>query len=534
MGYTGTSIPIPVGQLGLRTDDAMTSLPANALIKANNISVYSGSIEKVQGSLKYNQVALSSAVVSVFDWWPNPSAQRCVAVTSDGKIWKDSGNRTFNGGVAITDLATTVSTDAMMVSGGQEANNNQKKLFIFTGGAAQIQVLENDDLSTTNIAIPSPDWSVANFPTYGIIYQNRLCVFGCSTNRHRVYFSKPDNHEDFTAATTKQSDVFPGEGDGLTTAIVYRGLLFLFKRPFGVYVIDGRDPDDGNWTVIKYSDSFGVNSPNSVLQILSDLVIANSFGSYTSLQATDAFGNFEAGDILANNLIEEYIGTLFNNAGIPFSQCVYYPEKKVSYFTGQKTSTSTERNLMLLMDVARQQLRASIDTKERPNCLGLRRDSDLVQKPFYGDINGFVWLMEQNTYNRDGVPYIGEFQTAYTDFSFASSELGSKNKIFDFLEVNYIATGNNDFYCDVYVDGQFRQTLKFTQFYGNELDSFILDQDTLAGDPSGSRYRQPLKSTTGNRISFRFYNNGFNESFKIERIIVSFRLSAEQLYSYQK
>lgn len=188
---------------------------------------------------------------------------------------------------------------------------------------------------------------------------------------------------------------------------------------------------------------------------------------------------------------------------------------------------------MLVLDVARQQLRPSIDTKERPNCLSLRRDTEKILRPMYGDKDGYVWLMDQPTYNRNGEPYTGEFQTAYTDFSFASGELGSKNKLFDFIEVNYVATGNNEFYCDVFVDDSFRQTLTFRQFYGYELDLFVLDVDSLAGDPSGARNRKPLKSCTGNRISFKFYNNNYNEAFKIERIIVSFRVSAEQVYANQ-
>lgn len=48
--------------------------------------------------------------------------------------------------------------------------------------------------------------------------------------------------------------VFPGESDGLLSAYVYRGMLFLFKSS-GVYVLDGRDPSTANWTLNRYSDS---------------------------------------------------------------------------------------------------------------------------------------------------------------------------------------------------------------------------------------------------------------------------------------
>lgn len=676
MAYSGTSIPIPLGEVGLRTDAPSTSLPPNALIKANNVSMYSGKIEKSKGTTVYNPAALTDSVVAIFDWWPDSDNQRVIALTEDGKIWRDNGDRTFNGTTPIEDLATAISTDTHMVAGGQEESGAEKKLFILTG-AAQVQIIEGDAAATRDINLPSPDWDTSDFPTFAIPYQGRMCMMGSTADPHRIYFSSVDDHENFvgtnfpnnrwelwamrgggdidltgtiqagsdvnifttlsgegflaqgqlkfneftlnitqaftgspvftyeywngtvfTALTvTTPADfsvtglttvsfnppanwvvgdgteggnnnyysirvlastapatvvkanqltvtnstfsvsqptfaIFPGEGDGILCAAVYRGLMFIFKRPFGVYVLDGRDPLSSNWQVSKYADSFGVESPHSVLQVLTDLIAANSSGSYTSLQASNAFGDFVAGDILANNLIENYIRSIFNNGGLQKSQCVYYPEKKVAYFTGQSSSADV-RNQMLCMDVGRNVLRPSIDTKEKPNCISLRRDSGNVQRPFYGDENGFIWLMDQETYNKGGQPYLGEFQTAYTDFSFASPEMGGKNKIFDFLEVNYLATGNNDFFCDVFVDGSMRQTLSFTQKYGAVLDSFILDVDRLAGDPDGSRNRKPLKSCTGNKISFRFYNNLFNEAFKIERIIVSFRLSAEQVYASQ-
>jgi hypothetical protein len=188
---------------------------------------------------------------------------------------------------------------------------------------------------------------------------------------------------------------------------------------------------------------------------------------------------------------------------------------------------------MIAVDVGRQAPRISLITKDTPNCLALRKDSQGISRPMYGDTAGFVYLMDQATYNNAGSSYLGEFQTAYTDFGQVDSSLAGKNKIFDFLEVAYVPTGNNDFFVDVYVDGSLRQTLTFSQELGTELDSFVLDVDTLVGEPVGKDFRQPLFSCTGKRISFRVYNNNSNEAFQIERLIVGFRVSAEQAYENQ-
>lgn len=703
MGYQGYSVPINLGGYGLKTDDTSTNLTPGTLAKANNVSVYSGAIEKAKGTTAYNPVALTNKIVSVFDWWPTPNLQRLVAITSEGRIWRDIGDGTFNAHVPIASLGSTLDETTHMVEGGLESQGNNKKLFILTG-TNQVQVIDGDSSVTRPIHNPASDWANGNYPTYGVQYQGRMVFLGSSADPSRIYFSFPDDHENFlgktivpvfananwgmstetnaippvptdqtvalqkgtsiqifsntstatagpgnagasivvqgasqfntvnfkvsqvsTGATTYtyqywnpitaawvtftapqitsvpnfsaigttqltfippsgtqppwgigsdgagtatdysiriianaaltqapfinalsvQSSiltlfpptfsVFPGVGDGIISAIVWRGLLFMFKKPYGVFVLDGRDPDTSNWTITQYSAAFGTSSPHGVLQILTDLVATNSSGSYTSLSAVQDFGDFASADVLATAYVENYFRNLMNPAGIPKCQSIYYPEKKLAYFTGQ-TSTTDIRNVMMVGDVSRTSqdgLRILIDTKEQPNCLALRKDSQAIQRPMYGAANGQVYLMDQPTYNVNGVPYLGEFQTNYTDMSFVMPDLAAKNKIFDFLEVNFIPTGNGTIMCDVIIDGKLRQTLSYTQKLGAVLGSFILGMDRLSGAGVSTSIRQPMKSCTGRKICFRFYNNTFNQAFKIERIVVSFRVSAEQTYSFQ-
>lgn len=678
MPYSGMTATIPLGQIGLLTDDAASSLPINSLAKANNIEFKAGRLAKIQGYTLYNSTALSGAVVGLFDYYPSPSTKRLIALTSDAKVWRDTGDGTFSTNTPIKTLTGSLTTDAHMLTIGAESSGRNKKLAIHND-ANQVQIIDGDGSTTRDINFPSPDWQSGNYPTFGILYQNRYITMGSAANRHQVYCSTISDHENFVGTqfntnrreiwqrlasgsntdltsainagtasnifTTTNNDgylvyginkfnkvtitisqvatgspvyayaywngsawtnltltttpvytalgstslefsapsdwvvgdgtesggnnayyairvlattagtaivkatsvnvfntnadvapaifpVFPGEGDGIKCAAVYRGLLFVFKAPQGVYVIDGRDPLTSNWQVSRYSDAFGVASPHATLQVLNDLIAANSIGSFTSLQASNAFGDFEAGDILANNKVEDYVRAQLNYAGLPYSQAIYYPEKKIAMWTGQSSSTPT-RDRILCIDVAAPNPRISFRDSINPNCLTLRKDSEGILRPIFGTANGKVYLTDQNTYNNAGVPFLAEFQTNYTDLGQLDSQLAGKNKIFDFIDVTYVPTGNNNFFCDIYVDGQLKDTKTFTTYLGAELDAFVLDRDTLAGDVGARKNRLKLSSCTGNRISLRFYNNGNNESFIVERVILSFRLSGEQLYVSQ-
>lgn len=524
MGYIGQQAPVPLGQLGLRTDDPMTSLPPNAAILANNVDFSSSRLEKSRGSRLYNTGGdLPDPLVAGIDYWPTPTDQRLIVATSGGEIYRDTGSGTFN---ALTPIATgllTLDTTSFFVTGGAEQAGNDKKLFFFTAGN-QAKVLTGDGTSFANIATPPADWIAGQYPVVGCIFENRLI----GISGHYVYGSKTSNHEDFS--TTNPSDaflfsVFPGEGDGIVACSVYKGRLFLFKRPFGVYYIDTNgSPVTANWSVKKLTDSFGVASSHALIQPQDDLVAGNNTNSITSMQATNAFGDIKNGDVLANNQVEQFYKENFDVEGIPFMHAVYYTEKKKALFTG-RSFTSDLQNQILIMDVARQVIRFSIEVKDQPNFLSLRRVGN-IDKPFYGTEDGRVFTMDDASYNVENEAYVGEFQTPHMDFSYMDASLSGKNKIYEFLDVQFIATGNWSFFVDYFIDNKYAETLNYSQFAGAALDSFILDQDQLAIQYTQTM-RLPLHGT-GKRISFKIYNNNLNEFFKVEKFIVSFRISGEQ------
>lgn len=533
MSYVGQSAPIPFGTEGLKTDIPMTTIPPNAAIKANNITLTSSRLEKSKGSTAYNAAPLADAIVSLFDWFPTAPTQRLIALTADGQVWRDTGNSTFSGGTPIVHTPGplnlgTLDANSHMCAGGAEVQAGNRKLFIFSNGNEQIQVIDGDAATFRDITNPSADWATSDFPTYGLVVNGYFAVLGCSSNPHTLYFSKIDDHETFNGNATDNPlfTVFPGEGDGLVSATVYKGRLFMFKKPYGIYYLetDGSNlPSD--WYPKRLSDAFGVGSPHAFCQILDDLVTGNIEGGITSMQATQAFGDIKAGDVLTNALVEEYIRTQIDPSGIKYMHSLYYNEKKKAYFSGRSKSGSPQ-NRMIVIDAARQTPRITIETKDQPTCLALRKDNNGILRPIYGADDGHVYLLDQPIYNVGGVAYMGEYQTPYIDFSYLDASLASKNKLFDFIEVHYVTAGNWDLNIDVNIDNKFSETVLVPQSGGAVLDQFVLDTDKLAVEFTQIK-RLPLHGT-GRTISFRFWNNQVNQFFKIEKIVVNFRIGGEQ------
>jgi hypothetical protein len=636
MGYTGTTAPIPMGEAGLFTDAPQSVIPVNAAIVANNVTLYNGKLLKSPGSTRYNaSQALSSEIVALFDWWPTASTQRLIAATSDGHVYRDTGDATFSSGTALgvvetqkivfssipdsgsvtfsfnsvstavglsvtsattaafmqTNLRTipalancevsgtmaagflvvmygtvgnqpmlttsantlltgatpvtftftevaqggaslgTLTPDTHFCSGGAEVSGNSRKLFMFSS-TAQVKVIQADGTALRDMLHPAADWA-SNFPTFGVIYQGRMVCFGNANDRHRLYISKFNDHEDFTTTATDGTgaasfSIFSGEGDGIVSAIVYKGALLLFKQPFGIYIFQWNGGDLGdptNFSIDRFSDSFGIASPHATQIALDDLMSGDNSMSVKSLKATNAFGALEAGDYFALAKVRDHIRQNLDGSGLSHMHSLYYPEKEILYFTGRASTTSTHQDRLIQINLSGQTPRISVETKDQPTCLALRRDSNKIQRPIYGAADGYVYLMDQTTRNVANTAYVGEFQTPFSDLSYLDGSLADKTKLFDFLQVTFTATGNWSFYVDVYIDGAFKETVQFRQGSLATLDSFTLDVSRLA-NLLPQQIRNPLHCS-GKTISLRIYNGNLNETFNVERLVLGFRVGGE-------
>jgi len=520
MAYSGSIATIPLGQLGLMTDFPPGEVPRGALILAKNVSFETGMLTKAPGSLRYNTQVLPAGIVALFDWWPNPSTQRLIAACANGSIYRDIGDRTFSSAVAIKTGLETPDPRSMFVEGGNESAGREKKLFFFSRGN-QLQVLTGDEATFETIRDPAADWTTPNFPTFGFIHRNRLWAF----SKQNAYASDSGDHEDFNTNYLTQP-IFPGEGGDLIGGFVFKGRAFVFKEGGFVYYLEDEDPDSDNWIWRKLASNFGLSSPNGIVEILNDMIAVNESGSPISYAAVNALGDIESADLFRNLQIEDYVRNNTSLSGIEHLHALYYAAKKQAFFTWRK-SYNSQNDTLLHIDFNKQQPRVSFWPKDQANCLALRKSSDKVLRPIYGSNDGYVYLMDREDRLVGGSGYTGEFKIGHTDLRFLDERIAHKNKLFDYLAVEFLPTGSWNLSVDVYIDGSFSETIDFLMDVRDDgLGSFTLDSDAL-GREETQTIQKPLHGS-GRRISFHCRQSGTNQNFAVASLTVGFRVSAEQ------
>lgn len=522
MAYQGLEATIPFGQYGIMSDMSPTDIPPNALINAHDIVLHPGYIEKAPGSSKYNSSALGSGtnIVAGIDWWPTITKQRMIVAGSNGSIYRDIGDGLFSGGTAIKTGLSGLTNRCMFVEGGAETASESKKLF-FISGNNQIQVLEGDGTSFAAIATPSADWTTPNFPKCGVIHRNRLWVF----MGQRSYASSTADHEDFV--NNDLADVvYPGEGGEIISAKVFKGRLFCFKQGGFVYYLNDTSADNTEWYWQKLDSGVTIASPNSVQQVMNDLVIGTASGSLVSGTAVEALGDIKSADIFSAAKVEQFMRNGTSNSGLEEMVSTYYAEKKQGYFT-YRTMYTNYNNAHVTLDMAAGIPRILFNKKDVITCFFERQDINKVRRICYGSTDGYVYLMDRADRDVGGNAFTSTFQTPHIDFRHLDPKIASRKKIFDWMQVEFIECGDWNISCDVIIDGDIIETLSIPMANRNDfLDAFTLDSSRLASEETQRSVVQPLHGS-GRTLSLKFYNSGLRQNFKIASFTVGFRLGAQ-------
>lgn len=462
MGFTGQIATIPAGTGSLNSDSNLQAIPATDLIEAEGVIYDGASLRKEPGAalLDATGIAASPAILAGHGWEPSASVQRVVLAAADGKIYKEVG-----GDLDSVTLVSGLSTTArgMFVPAGAEATGANRKLFYFNG-VNPVQVLSADGATMAALATPPVDWASTNQPVGGVLHQHRVWGFGNDNMPHGVYGSGNEAHEDFQCAAAVFLQCYPGVGEKLMVGVSHDKRLYVFKYPVGIYWLDDSDVRVSAWRFEPITDQLGVvRSPQAALGVLRDVMFMSEDCGFHLLSGVPQ-GGARWSDLAEILRIKDWLRANVNLAQLSRVTSRWYEDRSLAVWCLPKAG-STVNDLRLMFDFSRVQserrIYCSYSFRDTSEALFLRKATDGVHRPCFGDNAGKVWLLDQATRSKGASGYLGKVKFAETDLRFLNPGLATKKKQFYFLELHSTPQGAGTYTVKSYVDGVLKATQSF-------------------------------------------------------------------------
>lgn len=529
MAYRGSVIRLPVAMQGFSGSRNPSQLQPGHLAQAEGISLDGGIIQKEGGATKLNAVALGSGsvVVSGISYSPSVDLWRDVVFLSNGSVLKDDGTGAF-ATTLLSGLTSTREPPPWFLPCGGESTGSARRLFLFSS-TNQVQYMDADGATMAVIPTPAADWAGAgNFPTWGVVHENRVFAGGNASDPHRVYYSYLTDHRNFSGALSGSLAVFPGSGERVVGAVSFKGLLVVFKYPRGVYFITTTDPSPLGWRVDQLSTAVGSLNQHCIVPIDNDTLYMDAVGNFHLMSATNAFSGVQTSNISQVADLADFLRGNIAVNDIRRSVGIWYGEKQQAIFALPLLGSS-DNNIRISVDFSSPQtgIRFLPSRRDTPVSMWRRKDGDGIFKPVHGDNIGFVWLMDQESRNKDGEPYTASFQTANMDLSYTNPILATKDKTGDFLEIEFEQQGDWELAVTVFWDDIPGPTLLYRMGgNGAALGAFTLDTNVLGSDSVRSIRKRIVGS--GRRLRIKCENSGEDENIALSNFYLSFRVNSER------
>lgn len=527
MAYKGFTVTLPVGQNGFSgTINQSQALPGH-LLYTDGAELEAGIIRKEGGAAKVNAVALASgaAVVSGTSWQPSPGVNHDLVFLDDGSVRRDAGTGAF-ATTLVSGLNDSREPPPWFESGGAEAEGADPKLFMFSA-TNQVHVVAGTSGTMAPISGPAADWS-ASFPTFGVKHDLRMFAAGNSNDPHRLYYTPIDDHEAFNDVDGGSISIYPGEGERITGALSFRGVLIIWKDK-GIYILNTQDADPTNWTLDRLSKAVGTLSQHLIVPVENDALYMDKVGNIHALSATNIRGDVNTSNVSTGADIDQFFRTDINLTELIRAVGRWYEARRQVIFA-LPLGASLDNDLRLIGELEPTEAGRSSRwfMSRRDVCISLWMSPDAagIERPRAGDDAGFVWQLDTEARNKDGAAYSIVFETADTDLSFADSKLAYVDKNFEFLTLVSEPSGDFDLTVNVYVDNMLTDTVVFSLAGGGvPLGEFELDADAL-GSNFTKTDRQGI-SGSGRRIRLEVSNDGADEVVSIAAFYIGFTLGDE-------
>jgi hypothetical protein len=257
-------------------------------------------------------------------------------------------------------------------------------------------------------------------------------------------------------------------------------------------------------------------------------------GNIHLLSATQEFGGINTSNISAIAQLEPFMKTDTNRASIRRAVGGWYAAKRQAWFCVPLLG-STDNGLRIMLGyspIADQQQgeipRLFMSRRDICVSIWMRPDVNNIPRPTVGDASGFIWRLDDDSRNKDGVAYSIDFETANTDLSFIDESLATKMKAGQFLELASEPRGDWDLTINVFWDDILTDVIQFTMGGGGAaIGGFILDTDILGSDVVHSKRKRMEGS--GRRIKISGHNGGLDQDITLADFHISFNVMDERI-----
>lgn len=530
MSFTGQTVEIPVGQDGLTGTADPAGVAISQLVVAQNVSYWSGVLRRESGALLVTPTPLGAAIVGGYNW--SPTARRTVVAMADGTLRKDSGS----GGFPTVLASGLVPYDLLpfFTEGGQEAGGSPPLLFCAISPNPP-RVITGDgltaDLLPTGTGSGHPSEWDSSGPALFVQHENRMWGLGSGADPHRAWYSATASHTNFTTSSGGGSvSVYPGEADRIVAGLSYKGLLVLWKYPFGIYAIDTQDPDPVAWRVTRLSAYIGTQGPGCVAPLDNDVLFLDVVGNLQLLSGITEFGKVGTRNLMESYDLAATIREHYMTERFRFSTIQYSPARREIHATmATRDSATGYENHRIIADLNRPgKFRFRVCNRDLCSALWLAPDSFNTLRPVVGGADGRVWMLDQPGTSRSGSGWVTD-DPAPSAWSTGWMDLGYpvRRKLGKFMEVLVEVETEVTMVVEVWWDGRLYQTINLRLGRtGARFDHAHFDQDYFAAPQLISKRVRMVGS--GRRLQLVGKSLTQGSDFGLARVFVQGDLSDER------
>lgn len=271
-----------------------------------------GGPHKIGGATKLHASALESGATihGLYDYWrqgtgASPTQKRVLHVNDH--VYKDDADGSF------VSIASGLEVDAI-----PDYSTFDDDLIWASDSTTDVpQTYDGAAVSTLGTNTP-------NF-SFSETHKNRLWAAGDAASPSRLYYS-PDLSNggpggDWGGATSGNIDIDPGDGDKITAIASYKNELWVFKGPYkgSIHRITGSAPTgDDAFARRTFITGLGAVSQRTIFRFRDDLGFLWSDGTFRSLKATAAFGDYN--ELALSRPLNDWLGRNVSNDRLPFAQ----------------------------------------------------------------------------------------------------------------------------------------------------------------------------------------------------------------------